>query len=94
MLVPTGTTLLGLVRHLTDGERFWFGYHLTGVGSAPDWDAGMSAPDGSSTEEIVAGYREAIAASDEAIARIGDPEALSRWTSPASGSRYVGPLRT
>jgi hypothetical protein len=26
ILVPTGTSLLGLVRHSTDGERFWFGY--------------------------------------------------------------------
>jgi transcription termination factor Rho len=38
VLVPTGTTLLGLVRHSTDGERFWFGYHLTGVGSEPNWE--------------------------------------------------------
>jgi hypothetical protein len=24
-VVPSGTSLLGLVQHLTDGERYWFG---------------------------------------------------------------------
>jgi hypothetical protein len=25
-MVGTGTSLLGLVQHLTDGERYWFGH--------------------------------------------------------------------
>lgn len=29
-LVPSGTTLLGLVRHLTEVELFWFDHHLVG----------------------------------------------------------------
>lgn len=77
VLVPTGTTLLGLVRHLTDGERYWFGYHLTGVGSEPDWDSGMTAEPDRSIDDIVADYRAAIAASDNAIRDIGDPAAMS-----------------
>ncbi|MEP6632200.1 MAG: DinB family protein [Lapillicoccus sp.] len=77
VLVPTGTTLLGLVRHSTDGERFWFGYHLTGVGSEPDWDAGMSAAPGVAKEEIIDAYLRAATDSDSTIRRLGDPEATS-----------------
>ena len=28
VLVDSGTSILGLVQHLTVGERYWFGYHL------------------------------------------------------------------
>jgi len=28
VLVPTGTNLLGLVKHLAAAERYWFGLHL------------------------------------------------------------------
>jgi uncharacterized damage-inducible protein DinB len=80
VLVPTGTTLLGLVRHLTDGERFWFGHHLTGVGAEPDWDAGMQAAADASTEAVLAGYRAAAADSDAAIAAAGSMDALSVGT--------------
>jgi hypothetical protein len=77
VLVPSGTSLLGLVRHLIDGECYWFGYHLTGVGSEPDWDRGMTADAGLSVEDVVARYRAAIAASDQEIRRIGDPTAVA-----------------
>ena len=30
VLVPTGTNLLGLVQHLTVGERYWFVHHVAG----------------------------------------------------------------
>jgi hypothetical protein len=77
VLVRSGTSLLGLVCHLTDGERYWFGYHLTGIGSEPDWDAGMHARRDLTRVDIVADYRRAIAASDAQIRRIGDPAAMS-----------------
>jgi hypothetical protein len=77
VLVPTGTSLLGLVRHSTDGERFWFGYHLTGIGSEPDWEEGMRAAPGARKEEVIAEYQRATAASDSTIVTIGDPEATS-----------------
>jgi hypothetical protein len=31
VLVPTGTNLLGLVKHLAAAERYWFGLYLTGI---------------------------------------------------------------
>ncbi|MEO8829024.1 DinB family protein [Lapillicoccus sp.] len=77
VLVPKGTSLLGLVRHSTDGERFWFGYHLTGIGSEPNWGEGMSAAPGTVEKEVIADYVRAIAASDLTIRHIGDPEATS-----------------
>lgn len=77
VLVPSGTSLLGLVRHLVDGERYWFGYHLTGVGSEPDWDRGMAAEPGLGVDDVVDQYRAAIAASDAEILRIGDPDRLA-----------------
>jgi hypothetical protein len=80
VLVPTGTSLLGLVRHSTDGERFWFGYHLTGIGSEPNWDEGMTAAAGALKEDVIAEYLLATAASDSTIRKIGDPEATSALT--------------
>lgn len=77
VLVPSGTSLLGLVRHLCDGERYWFGYHLTGLGSEPDWDRGMTAEPGQRIVDVVEQYRAAIADSDAAISRLGDPAALA-----------------
>ncbi len=40
-LVVSDTTLLGLVQHLTDSERDWFGYTLAGVPWYADVDFGM-----------------------------------------------------
>ncbi len=36
VLVDSGTSVLGLVQHLAEAERYWFGYHLVGAA----WDAG------------------------------------------------------
>ena len=84
ILVPTGTSLLGLVRHSTDGERFWFGYHLTGIGSEPNWEEGMRASPDARKEDVIADYLQAAAISDSTIRDIGDPEAMSKL--PLSGT--------
>jgi hypothetical protein len=36
VLIDSGTCILGLVQHLAETERHWFGYHLAGAA----WDAG------------------------------------------------------
>ncbi|MFF4338815.1 DinB family protein [Kitasatospora sp. NPDC001540] len=64
VLVPTGTNLLGLVRHLTDAERYWFGYHVAGQEQYRDVDFGMAVPEDVPAERVLADYREACAASD------------------------------
>ena len=76
-LVPTDTTLLGLVRHLIDGERYWFGYTVAGQGGPEDWDFTTVVEPGRSAEQVVRDYREAIAASNRIIRGIADPEALT-----------------
>ena len=73
VLVDSGTSILGLVQHLTDGERYWFGYHLAGVGNADDRDFSMEVPADRSAEQVLADYRDAIRDSDAAITAVGDP---------------------
>jgi hypothetical protein len=75
VLVDTGTNLLGLVQHLTQAERNWFGYHLTGAEHVPGPGSGMRVPRDRTTQEVLDDYLAAITASDAAIRAIGDPDA-------------------
>ncbi|HCT77771.1 MAG TPA: hypothetical protein DGG94_04895 [Micromonosporaceae bacterium] len=75
VLVGSGTTLLGLIHHLTTAERYWFGYHMAGLESAEPWDFGMDVPADRSAEQVLIDYQLAIEASDIAILAVGDPEA-------------------
>lgn len=70
-LVVSDTTLLGLVQHLTDGERYWFGYTLAGDPRYADVDFDMAVAPDRSAEHIIAGYRTAIAESDTHIRNAG-----------------------
>ena len=75
-MVPSGTSLLGLVQHLAEAERFWIGYQLGGVGRDEDFDFEWDVPVGLTAAEVLADYRKAVAASNELIRRIDNPEAL------------------
>jgi hypothetical protein len=72
-LVPSGTSLLGLVQHLADGERYWFGYHVAG---RPDTDItfSMDVEAGREADEVLADYRAASAESDAILTAVGDLE--------------------
>jgi len=87
VLVASGTSVLGLVQHLTEAERYWFGYHLAGV----SWDAGqeygMTVPADRAAADVLADYRAAIADSDRAIRAAADPEA--RFAIPVDGNRHT-----
>jgi uncharacterized damage-inducible protein DinB len=74
-MVTTGTSVIWLVRHMIDGERYWFGAQLLGRGDEPDWDA--AGRDDRPAAEIIGDYRAAIAESNAAIREVGDPDALS-----------------
>jgi uncharacterized damage-inducible protein DinB len=79
VLVDSGTTLLGLVHHLTLAERLWFGYFVAGREEDDPGDVDMKVPEGHSAERVLADYQAAIAASDaavEAVADLGAPMAL------------------
>jgi uncharacterized damage-inducible protein DinB len=85
VLVDTGTTLLGLVEHLAGVERYWFGYHLTGAD--PDGDSATDVAGDGSTESVLQAYRDAIADSDRAIERAGDPN--TRVARPVDGEHLT-----
>jgi uncharacterized damage-inducible protein DinB len=67
VMVGTGTSLLGLVWHLIDGEHYWFGYHLAGRG-VDDFEFAMTVPAHLTACDVLAAYRDAIAASDVILA--------------------------
>ena len=74
VLVESGTSLLGLVQHLTDGEHYWFGYTVAGRGD-DNYDFSMDVPSTRSAEKVISAYRDAISASDD-ILRATDLDAL------------------
>jgi uncharacterized damage-inducible protein DinB len=75
VMVRSGTSLLGLVWHLIDAERYWFGYHLAGQG-VDDFEFGMTVPQTSGADEVLDSYREAVAASDAIIANLSSLDEL------------------
>lgn len=65
--VPSGTNLLGLIRHLSHVERAVF------LGEqVRDWSATFQVPDDESADDVVAGYRDAVTRANEAIAACED----------------------
>lgn len=85
-MVPSGTSLIGLVKHLANAEYGWFcetfgrpTEPLTDISADPEAD--MRAADGEATEDIVAFYRRAWAAADAAILELS----LDR-----TGTSYAG----
>jgi uncharacterized damage-inducible protein DinB len=61
-MVPSGTSLLGLVKHLADVERWWFGEVFAGNDIAEEGDHFTPGPS-DTVESVVASYREACARS-------------------------------
>ena len=87
VLVDSGTSILGLVQHLTEAEWLWFGYHLIGAAWDADRECGMTVPANRTAAGVLAGYRAAIEDSDRAIRAVGDPEA--RFAIPIEGNRHT-----
>lgn len=79
-LVPSGTNLLGLIRHLAMSERYWFHHHVAGEELTHPRDHtffSMEVEPGRTPAEVVADYRAAAAHSDAIVTAIGDPDALT-----------------
>lgn len=74
--VVSDTTLLGLVQHMTDGERYWFGHVLTGDPEYADVDFSMVVPDHRPAQEVVAAYHAAVEDSDRNLAAVGSLDDL------------------
>src|ERR1041384_3354221 len=73
-LVVSDTTLLGLVQHLTDAERYWFGYTFAGDPRHADADFDMVVGPDRSAEQVLADYRAAIADSDAHLSAAAGPD--------------------
>ena len=88
-LVASDTTLLGLVKHLADGERWWFAHHLGGDPAYADIDWTMVVPDDVPAADVVADYRSSIAESGRYIAAAGSPDALTKLPVGDDGPRTL-----
>jgi uncharacterized damage-inducible protein DinB len=76
-LVVSDTTLLGLVQHLTDAERYWFGHTLAGDPRWADVDFDMVVAPDRPADQVIAAYRAAIAESDAHIRAAHDPDGFT-----------------
>jgi hypothetical protein len=93
-LLPSPTSVSGIVRHLTQVERSWFHDDIDGDTDGPwarerrnrDWEFGVSAED--SLKDLVRDYEAACGESREVLSRYGldDP---CRGTSTEHNVRWV-----
>lgn len=74
-LVPSATTLLGLLKHVTWMQRVWFevcvaGESLGGLGLASNVDESFRLSDGDSIASVTAAHREACAVARSTAAEL------------------------
>jgi uncharacterized damage-inducible protein DinB len=78
--VPSGTNLLGLIRHLTTVEEHWF--ERVFLGGKCSIDMSMDVPDDATRDEVVAAYRQACARSDEIVAACPGLSTMAKIANP------------
>jgi uncharacterized damage-inducible protein DinB len=78
--VPSGTNLLGIIKHLTGVEQHWF--RLVFLGEDLDIDDSMDVPAGVTRDEVVAAYREAGARSDDIVRACPDLSTMATVVNP------------
>ncbi len=72
-MVPSGTSLLGLVKHLTEVETYWIQRRFAGLDLALVDDGFVLTVDDTSAS-VLRAYRRAAARTDDIAANAGDPE--------------------
>jgi len=87
VMVDSGTSILGLVQHLAEAERYWFGHHLSGAAWDARQESGMTVSPSPPAADVLRDYQAAIKDSDRAIGDAGDPEA--RIVVPVDGNRHT-----
>ncbi|MEU7897158.1 DinB family protein [Nonomuraea sp. NPDC049152] len=90
-MTPSGTNLLGLVKHLATVEYGWF-CTTFGREIEPLWfdiTEDMAAAPDESTADIVAFYGRARAAADKAIEEIGLDDLGTSWNGTTVSMRWV-----
>ena len=73
--VPSGTSPLGLLKHLTGAEAVWLEWAF--LGREPFPELGMEVTDSDTVEGCVAAYRAAAARADAIYASLDDLDAVS-----------------
>jgi hypothetical protein len=71
--VPSGTSVAGLVQHLTFVESKWFEGIV--AGGTPEGTRSMEVDGSVTVRDLRAAYRSSCEASNAIIARLGDPDA-------------------
>ncbi len=87
--VPSGTSLLGLVAHLTEVEAHWF--RRVFAGEELDLEMSMDVPAGATRDEVVAAYRSECARSDAIVLGCSDLGTRAAIANP--GEDTIDPLR-
>ncbi|MET7358397.1 DinB family protein [Streptomyces sp. NPDC005562] len=91
-MTPSGTSLLGLVKHLAAVEYGWF-CETFGRETEPLWfdpeSEDMSVANDETAEHILAFYRRARVAADRAIAETGLEEVGTAWDGRQVTMRWV-----
>lgn len=93
-MTPSGTNLLGLVKHLASVEYSWF-CHTFGRETEPlpfdddDVNADMRARPDETTDDIVSFYGRARAAADQVIAEVDIDDTGTAWFGDAVSMRWV-----
>ena len=87
-LVPSETTLLGLVKHVTFAERVWFGEAVTGrsrqeMGLPPNAADAFTLSGTDTIDSVLSAHDDACAASRQATAGLNPDDVLSgHWLGP------------
>lgn len=89
--VPSGTSLLQLLKHLTATELNWFVWAYTGAGHEPWDDEGAVSADDTASD-VAAAYRAAITRANEVVlacTELDRPGARSLRETPPPSMRWV-----
>jgi uncharacterized damage-inducible protein DinB len=78
--VPSGTSLLGLIKHLTAVEEHWFQRVFPGQDRSIDMS--MDVPASATRDQIVAAYRRSCARSDEIARAAPAPSTIAKTANP------------
>ena len=83
--VTSGTSLLGLIKHLTAVEEHWFQKVFLGEGDSTDMS--MDVPATATRDELVAAYRQACVRSDEIVRTCPNLSTLAAAANPGEPRR-------
>ncbi|MFF2198756.1 DinB family protein [Streptomyces sp. NPDC058157] len=89
--VPSGTSLLGLLKHLTAVELNWFVWAYDGAGRDP-WDDAEPVRADDTAADLAHAYRQAVARANEVVRACPDldrPGARSLRETPPPSMRWV-----